>query len=239
MTSFGPGGYPDGQRVANYDSPALWVDDPGLVTAQDRTSPILNVSRYAYLCGQFGETQSQSQVQITWYLDAAGAVAVGRRTFQLDFNIGLAQFRTVNLGPYVQVVRTATVFDATYGPESWVFASNRDYPLEFIPINPLLIDEQNVTLGAGASLTMYPLGYYAGPIQLWTDLGAPSLVNMRCLVAGGGWHYIAQLGITTTPSQAVYEWVAPSGAWQITFENNGAGAAGFYLAVTPSLTGST
>lgn len=238
MTSFGPGGYPDGQRVQNWDGPILWNHDTGPTTT-DVTSPVMDVSRFAYLCGNLSASQGNPDIIIDWYLDSAATIPVGGRSFAMSVNVGGgAQLRIPNLGPYVQITLAQAIV-GTYRVVAYIFATNRVYALDFLPGGPLLIDQQDVTLGAGATAVLYPTGYYAGPVQIWTDIAAPSLLSMQALVAGSGWDYIAQQSAPSTPSQVVYEWVAPSGAWRINFTNTGSSPAGYYLAVIPSLTGST
>ena len=238
MTSIGPGGYPDGQRVANWDGPTLWSETTTPTNAAV-ASPVVNVSRYGYLAGFMDEFLSQSQVEISWFADRNAAISINRRQFVLTSQIlHVASLRVPNLGPYAQV-QVSAIGGVNYDFATLLFATNRTHPLELIPQSPVLIDQQNQAIAANATNTYYPSDYYAGPVSVWADVSqGPALVTLQYLTTAGSWDMIDQRTIAAAGEQP-FQMVTPAGAWRMQVTNQAAAAGAVFLAATPSLTGST
>lgn len=234
----GTRGYADSQRVSNYDTGVLWNLSTGPNTT-DWVSPVLDVSRFAYLGMNIAALLGQPQVNLAWYLDAQATIACGTRVFALDTNIsGNAHARILNLGPFVQIT-IARVTAPQYYLQIQAYATNRVYPFEFIPTNPVILSQQNVAIGAGINANVYPVDYYAGPVNVWFDAAyANGGVSLQYLNQSGTWEFNDER-VTTAVGVYTYQMVTPPGAWRLVVGNNTGGASSYYLVVTPSLTGST
>lgn len=229
-------GYADWQRVSNWDSGTLYSTPGGVNITTDQT-PILDVSRYAYLAGWDQISGIPVQVDIYWYGDKAQTVSFGHRLFVLDpNNQGVAQYRIPNLGPYVQIVWTRIGPGSFQHPCS-IMATNRFHPLEFIPVLPTLIDLQGLTLPAGSSF-YYPGGYYAGPLQVFANsFPANSFLAMQVLNSAGGWDTMLSMG--GLAANAAFQWIAPAGGWRLAALAVAASTPNTILVAVPTLTGST
>jgi hypothetical protein len=231
----GPLGYPDWQRVNNYDSPVLFAQVT-VVSAGTIITPVLDVSRYAYLGGADQAITNSAQALITWYADSAGTIQTGQRVFSIHASQGIAYYRLPNLGPYCTLAWLE--FGGVHFQHSCqMFGTNRFHPLEFIPSRAQLITQSNVPLAASASVNVWPVGYYAGPVQIW--INGPA----------SGWLYVLQSLDANAVAQFVdraqpaasgdFRWntVAPPGAWWVNVFNNTVTAGNYYLSVTQSTTG--
>lgn len=238
MTSFGPGGYPDGQRVQNWDSPSLFSASPANSAAQI-VSGVLNVSRFAYLVLYANLTGSPGDCAITidWYQDRGATDLIGSRQVILSHSIPIAQWRPVNLGPYA-IVQISPASGNLTGSFNLV-ASNRVHPLEFVPVNAVLVDNQNLAIAANGVDTLYPSDYYAGPLYVWlTPNFGTGFVVVEALTSSGNWDVVGGAKITTTGYQSLTP-VVPPGAWRLLVENTVAAASTLGIAAVASVTGST
>ena len=231
-------GYADYQRVGNYDTGTLWTVDtgPGQTLV---TSPVLDVSRFAYLSGHLTCNTNQCSCAVLWWADAAATISIGARVFRLSDQIGgTALIRLPNLGPYCNFQFTQAGAP-TFAIRTYVIATNRVHPLEFIPGNPVLIDQQTAAIGASSTSTVYPSDYYAGPVSVWyLPAYASGDVNIQVLTSGGTWDYIARLANSAAGS-FLTTMIAPPGAWRVIVSNNTAGASTYTLGVTPPTTGAS
>ena len=230
-------GYPDWQRIQNYDTGILYNLVPGL-TSGSFTSPIIDVSRFEYMGGYLFELSSQCSVGLRWFIDRAGAIAVGAITLVLSANVtNGAQIRFPNLGPFLQVT-VVPLAGLQYDPDVAIFATNRFHPLEFIPVNPVLVDQQNFPVAGNATAVFYPSDYYAGPVSTWCLFGQTGQLTFEYLTAGNNWDDFYQV-ILTANAEVTPQVVTPPGAWRCVLVNQSAVATGVYLAVVPPMTGST
>lgn len=230
-------GYSDWQRVSNFDSGVLWSDASVGVSTQVQ-SPVLDMSRYAYLGGLIGVGNGAAVVTVTWYADVAATVQLGFRAFSLQFTkLSPAQIRIPNLGPFAQVV-ISSIGGPPFNNHATIIGTNRYHPLEFIPPNPYLIRQQASPIGAGASVTVTPQQYYSGPMMVWFEPGnAGMTATLENLQPDANVDLIAQIIAASVNQTIVTTWIAPPGSWFIQVNNPG-GATTYYLTATPSLTGS-
>jgi hypothetical protein len=230
-------GYADWQRVSNFDSDLLYQVENKVVAVQDST-PLYDVSRYAYLGGYIREFSSYPTVTVNWFADPAGTILVGTKAFAISASIpDGAYLRIPNLGPWVSVT-----FDAVAGlPFTYtarLFATNRVHPLEFMPPFPYLLTVSAKALAAGANDLIYPNGYYAGPIQVWLNSPGASW-SLRFITFGpaGSAVFVDQTTIAT--GTGTYKLIVPSGAWWVNMRNDSAIVGNYSITVVPSLTGSS
>lgn len=230
-------GYPDWQRIDNYDTPVEWSQT--LTSASSPiNSPALDTSRFAYLGGYIQCTAGTMLVLITWCADQALTTQLGSRRFVLSGSIGaLAQLRLPNLGPFVQIT-VQSAAGGSYTVAAQVILTNRVHPLEFIPENALLIDQQGTTLGANATVTTFIGDYYAGPVSMFVSSGQIFNVTAQYITITGATHAFFQEANQAANVAFNFGFVAPPGAWNVAVANTTAVATVFFLAVTPSVTGS-
>lgn len=231
-------GYADWQRVANMDTGALVSINRGATRASD-DSGVLDVSRFEYLGGQDHCLTTPVLVTMFWFADAAGLVTMGSRQFTLHQLVANpAQYRLPNLGPFVEI-QWASISGDNFAHQATLIATNRFHPLEFIPIEPLLIDASAVAIGGAANATVFTSDFYAGPVECVVSSvgGATSFVAQALDTAG----VARTLSPTVTPAANTFanlNFVAPPGAWFITALNPGA-ATSYSITAVPSMTGSS
>lgn len=231
-------GYADYQRVGNFDSGVIIAADSGV-----RNTPYItgleDVSRYAYLGGFMQASSGQCEVIINWYFDAAGSIGPVSRTFQLYSGIGVsAQIRLPNLGPFVQI-ESISAGGGNYEFVAEIIATNRVHPLEFIPKNAILFDNQAQSLAVGDN-ALYPSDYYAGPVIIhWNNPVAGCNLQLQVLTPTNVWDtYYEQSFAAVTLAE--FQSITPPGAWRLVAHNGSGGVMnGQVIAVTPSTTGAT
>jgi hypothetical protein len=231
-------GYPDGQRVENWDTQILYHDG-GLNVNTSIQTGLLNVSRYAYL-GGFDQAATLSlQATFLWYSDNVNFIPVGSRTFVLDSNINSrAQYRLPNLGPWATIVWT-NITNGTPTHSSQIFATNREHPLEFIPAHVDLVNIQGSAIAGTTTQTVYSSDYYAGPVDVWFEAPAASwLLSFFYLDIHDNWVEFFQTPQSTAASDLQYKVVTPPGAWRVKVSNLNAAGGTYYLNVRQSQTGS-
>lgn len=231
-------GYPDGQRLQNYDTPTIYTVNPSVV-APPIQSPILYVGRFAYLGGFINESFNHSQHTFAWYTDSTGSVQLAQRHFQLSAAIGVgAQIRIPNLGPFFQHTITrpegGNVEDAVL-----LFLTNRSYPLEFVPIDPVLVDVETQNVGAGATVFDYPTTYYGGPVQMVTQCSQNSQVVLSYQTGTGTWDEFWVSNVINNGVWTNTTVIVPTSAWRFALENT-SGVLGTYdVTIIPSTTGAS
>lgn len=229
-------GYPDWQRNVNFDSGLLWNVNT-VLTNQPTTSPTLDVSKFAYLAGLILITNNPALVTITWYADSGRVTTLGQRQFILTNSIASSsQIRLVNLGPFCQV-QISSISGTQYQASAQLFLSNRVHPLEFIPTQKLLINQQNVAIGANTTVQINPGDYYAGPARVFIFSALTQGWQLQVLSVNNTWDIVDSFN-TTANVNAEFDTITPAGAWRMQIFNAG-GASNYYLVVTPSMSGSS
>lgn len=229
-------GYTDEQRVDNWDEGLIWSQNT-TVGAGPYTSTVQDVSRYAYLGGVIGVGSSDASVSIIWYEDQAATIVLASRKFVLSHLItNLAQPRLPNLGPFVQITVTSLV-GANFSLLAKLFGTNRVHPLEFIPINPVIMSQQSAAIGASATVITYPIDYYAGPAQLVLEANVSIQPIAQFLDLSGNWDSFWVVPPIAASVWTPYTLVIPPNAWRLEVANQTAGAGLFSAILTPPTTG--
>lgn len=231
-------GYDDYQRTANFDSGQLAsVHSPP--SASTLTFGPFNMSRWAYLAASISPNTNPFLIQLQWSADEAGFEPTGAMEFTITPSIGEAmQFRLPNLGAWVTVTFMA-LGGLNWGSDGFLYATNRVSPLVFTPEIALLIDLQSITIPTGFTQEFYPSGYYAGPVSLWFESnGNNNGYLFQYLSPGGAWN---DFNVHTPPTagDTFASLVVPMGAWRVHIANSSGVTITYFLAVTPSLTGSS
>lgn len=229
-------GYDDYQRTANMDDPVLFAES-AVVHSLNFTTPVLDVQRYAYIGGFDNVSTAMCNVEIAWWLTPSGTQNAGQRNWTLDSVVdAIAQYRIINLGPFVTFT-WATTLAGAFTHSCRLFPTNRQFPVEMIPTAGLLVDQQATTIGASSTNTHYPQSHYAGPVDVWFECAAsPLSVTLLSLTTAGSYDPFSRFD-TATGNNAETRTVPP-GAWRVDIGNSGA-ATSYNLTVTPSTTGST
>ena len=229
-------GFADFQRTGPWDSGTLY-DDPGTNLNGPASTGVLDVSRFAYLCGYDLALVLPVKVVASWSDPSNSIGTTGQRVFTLSPNVqNFAQWRLLNLGPAVEVTWTP-LGGAAWNHTAAVFASNRDAPLEMAPIEPVVIDQDTVAIGAASTATVYPTDYYAGPVQVAVHAADAMTLILDYLNPAGVWRQFYVLTLPAGGWQNVTALV-PEGAWRARVTNAG-GASTYDLKIVPSLTGGT
>ena len=211
----GPRGYGDWQRVVNWDGPLVY-DVPSTARVGVVTTPTIETSRYAYLAGVLEVGENPVQVHAQWFADEKLTKQVGQRQFFLDpLILAASQLRLPNLGPWFAANFNPAEAGTAWKQTARLFLTNRVHPLEYIPLQTLLLDATDSPAGAEA-FTHYPLSYYSGPLRYYfsnVTAGGSSFV-LQTEVLPGVWHATdeAQVAAERTVEG---EFVAPTGAWRI------------------------
>jgi hypothetical protein len=231
-------GYADYQRIDNYDEGLVWNENPGPINFAVN-SPVLDVSRYSRLGGFMQVGLQGMLVELSWYADSAGTVGLGSKQFMLTNLINDAmQPLMINMGPFCKVSLQGAAA-GNYQPIIKLYGTNRDHPLEFVPMQAVLIDEQLLGIGANGTQTIYPSDYYAGPLNVWYQPAfASGAVAFEYLTIANAWDLFDHTTQTVASADYRYTTITPTGAWRVIVGNNTAAASDFYLAATPTLTGS-
>jgi hypothetical protein len=236
-------GAPDWQGSQAWDGPVLWQDNPGNI-ATGIASGLLPVNSWASTALSVFLQAGTCLLSLDWTADSAGSQDVGGRNVALDTALKPAAdqasgFNAIirNMGPFLRVNLFA--LGANYTPSVYEFGTNRTLPVEISTAWPVLIDQQNVSLAADSEANLYPLSYYAGPINVYAQVPATGwLVALQYLSPANTYDTTALFD----PTAAAYEnvtWVAPLGAWRIIVQNTTASPGDYYLTCTPSPTGSS
>lgn len=232
-------GYRDWQREVNYDGPLFeYLSAQAIGVELDLGS--FDVSRYAYLAGRVQCLGGDVAMTVAWYADDPPTKPVGVRIIPLTVNVAnYQQFRLLNLGPFC-VVALTPIDGAGNAVNLSLFPSNRVHPLEFIPENPVAVDQQNAAIAASATNTHYPGDYYAGPVDIYARVAPATLeLSLQALTLAGTWDIAWQAAPTPANADVQYRVVTPPGAWRIQVINNAGAPASYYLNARPSMTGST
>ena len=206
-------GYADWQRVENWDTGALWT--PSYTnTGAENFSPVMDVSRSAYLAGWMQVSLGQVWLNPIWSLDAAQTVGLQSRNIYMDTAVqNPLQMRIPNLGPYVSFT-VSKLGAANYTLNGVVFGTNRYHPLEFIPSQPYLIAHTNNALAANATNYYESSDYYSGPVYVNATSPLGFTFRLEQLDIGGGY---TALAVQPTAANAVINqvFVAPPSAWRM------------------------
>lgn len=231
-------GYPDWQRIDNYDSGVLFSLNVLNVTAA-QLSPIIDVSRYARLGSFMSVSGDNCQILMQWYMDAAGTVQVGERVFQVAGALFPShQSFFINLGPFVRVAITPMSSAATN--INWVvFGTNRDSVSEVTPRANNLVNVQNLNIGAGANVIIRPSDYASGAALMWVIVTQVFTVLFLALSGSSTFDPTLQISNAAANSNVVQPLALPLGAWALQVVNNGGVAATCDATVVQSNSGAT
>lgn len=167
MSAIEPLGYPDWQRLTNWDGPVLWEPAPGVYNAQ-LNGPVMRVDRYQALSCLLEITAGKASFTFAWYADQALTTLIAARQVYLDGGAGNTSIvRLTNLGAWCQVLITP-IGGAAFTLASTVFAvTNRGFPSEYVAISSMLAQVESQNINAGVTFTAQCQYVVAGRAHLW------------------------------------------------------------------------
>lgn len=217
--SVSPFGYQDYQRASQWGSGVAVFSLTGAQNGVVSTGA-LNMSGYGslYIFGSVAD--NNVTFTATWYLDQALTVPCGVRHSKVLQNVVNAQQATwPQFGPWCQVVFTPPAGVPVWTPTIRMLASNRTPGSPFMPTNSSLIDSSGSLL-AGASVTLYPSDFYAGPIQ-WLTIGGSQGVTIEHLSysdAANAYNTVYFYSVAANAADQEVFYVA-GGGWGVTITN--------------------
>lgn len=231
-------GYGDWQRVNNYDTAPIFSNNVAIVGAELK-SPIVDVSRFAYLAGLVSSGNSNNfRLEITWFADAAGTIALGTREMSFDIAmVNPAQLRLPNLGPFAQLVFVP--FGPAMLPDCVIIATNRDHPLELIPTRSVLTSQQSINIAATSNLFIAGDDYYSGPARLWLTFTTIVGVQIRSLDRINSYELVYQHDNVPALTNLIDTVIIPPGAWQLVLTNSASSVSNGFAVLAQPNTGAT
>lgn len=208
-----PEGYPDYQRIANFDGPLLYSKPNQLVNGTVE-SPRLAVSRYLSTAGNMSPgIGGEPDVEVTfqwWSAEKAGFL-IASRTFILSKETSLgANFNIRNEGPWL-VVRT-TIANGHWSIQ--MFASNRALDVEFVTQEVTAFHVSEV-LAPAAEKIFFPPILASGPTQVFAQmLGNTIGIAVDMATTPAGYTALYQVGLLENEIKND-RLILPSTAWRV------------------------
>jgi hypothetical protein len=233
----GPRGYPDYQRVENWDGPEA-LTNFGVLNTGKVESAIVECSRYGYLTGCVGVGVNQVVLNVEYFYDEAGANFIGIRQLILDpQTLNTGQVNLPNLGPFIKVIVKPTSETTKWEGFIRLFLSNRLSPTELrLPV-PLLA-EGTQAFGSAGSVIVPLAGYFSGPARALVYAGGAStaFLDIEAATFIGTWVLVDRT-VATSGTLVVSTAVLPSTAVRINVQSSGANTVKY--ALTPFTSGSS
>lgn len=235
----GARGYPDWQRVQNWDGPLVFSQS-GVNHKGRFQTPIVEVSRFAAIEGRVKAFIAPVLLTLEWFAGPTEETLTGQRQLVLTPEISeWAQLQIRNLGPWVRATFAPVDVAVEWQLGLQLVCTNRAYPLELVPRQSVLVNTSHAFAEAG-SVTAYPTDYFAGPIRVEAinfNAAGPLEVVLEAAVAPEEYVEVDRTIITAAQVVLSASFVAPVGAWRVLIR--AAGKAETTVKVTPSVTGST
>ena len=237
MTSRGPLGYPDYQKVNNWDGPLLFSAKELLLSEGQEQGP-WDMSRYASLLARLEILGTPIGVNLAW-TTAQGALGglTATRFFVLEPNIlAPIQILIPNLGPSLKWTTTTEV-GKTAKLTANVHGSNRVNPLGFVPRGPLVLSRR-ITFAKAETVTLYPSDYYGGPAQVYYEKEGQTLTFVvEAQVMPGEWVSTFLHETAAAKGNDTFSLLLPPTAWRLAVVSGG--LQNFNVRVAPSYSGSS
>lgn len=234
----GTTGYPDWQRIQNWDSPSLFSHTVPFVGDSDG-SGVLDVSRFGYMLIIDKQTGGPTFIEVDalWFEDSHGTVGLGEITWFLDGQMSnTAVYHLPNLGPFFKIVWNR--FGGANGMTHTcnVVATNRFHQLQEIPSTSLLINSNGVNVAGGGQEILFPTTSFTGPARLHVNTASPTwAVEMQSLTSSASMVTTDEITQGTAAEGTTVN--IPLGSFQLRVSNLDAAAHNFDVRLTPIWTG--
>lgn len=229
-------GYPDWQRVQNWDGPVLWQTNVVQGTVQ-QSSGLLDVSRFHTLSLYVDQNIGNATLFIEWFFDSAGTIASAARTIYLSALVNGGSFlRLPNLGASCKIF-VQPIAGGNFETTLIAAGSNRVAPTEAAIPQDTLVRVLNQPLAASGVVQFYPNFLYSGPVRTWFSAPAAGwYMQIQSIDGNGNWQYVHGFTSAGTGDNSL-GWVMPPSACRFQVTNPTAAAGNFYLVATPSTAG--
>lgn len=138
--SRGPRGYPDYQRVENWDGPAVFTRQQVNITAGGEGEyETFETSRYAQLGVTMEAIIGKMTINFQFLTAKTGGATLGVKSYCMNPQVGRCNLRVPVLGPYCRITVKATI-EVASKLLTTVIPTNRLAPQEAIPRNNLLLN---------------------------------------------------------------------------------------------------
>ena len=242
-------GYPDYQRVVNWDSPPLIEE---VVKKLPFEVPLLNMSRYANLClrVEVQESDGPIAVCVEWYqlnkVVPETYTFIAQSTWCMPGSAEGPGLHTINVtlparAPYARVkIEASSVKTTKLTGAIWVSANNRSVSQICGVSSSFLIQLENAKRLKGEKLTVYPAFFYTGPMTVSLRAVAPpgSTWALEVMQPNVGEWKLLWLQDAPDSFWHSYQLYAPLGYWRFQANNESAGEATFGVAATCATSGS-
>lgn len=247
--SRGPFGYPDYQRVANYDSPTVFTGSYSPGAPAELNSGILNVSRYEYVTLSLTVRGLSASVEVPitfqWSTNFSGSPALLSEVFFIHSLVGeLTHGEEVTVtipcrGPLMKLNLGSVSGHPTGSVSVAMSLTNRfvatPYPLK----TPNLIRQTGSAPNLSHTLA-FPAWPYAGPVNVAAYCGGLTekfALQLESLTsAPGGW----TLRESLQPNSEVFQratFFTPLGEWRLNLTNASGAEQPYEIQASPSVTG--
>lgn len=234
-------GYPDYQRVVDWDDPPFVATPERTLKEQTFWGPF-NTSRFAYLTGKIGGVFLKGQVPIewefSWFMEEAVNTEVGKRVVMTHPSMGVAAYiHLPNLGPWLRVRASFVGLEAKTSVV--LLPTNRVIPSEIVQQTPMVLPAAGAEIEKGASQTFAPTTYFSGPARMFIfNAGQEAVSSLQVFNPGEAWETTEQFVQPAATSRAVYPIVIPTAPFRVMVNNVGTAKVGMGVTVTGSTTGS-
>lgn len=235
-------GYPDYQRIVNFDGPTIFsgATRERFVTI---STPILPCSRYASVhCAVAPPEGGENiELQIAQFMNVAGTPPIVFQNYFINRSTAEGpqnefQLHLPLLAPYVQFSLGAVRAGGTWRTE-WSFGlDNREARLPHRPQGPLLIPGTTRTVEAGRTFLISPNYFYAGQVGLsFLTTRMANAAIVLSVLGGTPAEYrtarVFQAAVANAWQQVTFG--APIGAWRLALSNSSVENIGFEVAANP------
>jgi hypothetical protein len=227
VTESGGPGYPDWQRVENWDGPVIWEGEGGALSGP-QTSGVVPCSRYASLVVYVLPAELHAKrvaITVQWFRQAVGGPIVFARTivtFTRAENPSIPlTFHIPNMGPFVKVTLAPITASETWEAEWMVRLDNRQYAVESPVQNPIMVAVAEHALAEAGTAVVLPSFYYSGPALLNVNIAHVGMaVDLQSFDPVGLAYALA--GRVEPNAAGVWQAIPmqlPLGAWRLVFRN--------------------
>jgi len=245
----GPTGYRDYQRTSALDSPPLFKQ-PLKEIAQGFSEPRANVSSWQNLVGKIVLKPGSGKVSyvvftLQWFAEKEAEEPIAEEQIVLATattgKYGPFEFNIPNNGPWVSMEVTRILEKPSFEAAWTVSGSNRRHILISPIAAPAILTDEKL-LPPGVPGLSFPVGYYAGPMQVSAANSAIEkavAVNLIVMNTNGTHTAVDTHALEEKGEWYEFKFVTPAGVWWIETYNGGGENTNVTVRCSPSQTGAT
>ena len=235
-------GYPDYQRIVNFDGPTIFEG-----ATRERfvaiSTPILPCSKYASVHCAVAPPEGGENIElsIAQFMNAAGTPPIVFQNYFINRSTAEGpqnefQLHLPLIAPYVQFTLGATRAGGTWRTE-WSFGlDNREARLPHRPQGPVLISAFGGVVEAGRTRLITPNYFYGGQVGLSFLIGRTASTFVAVSVLSGTPAEYRTARVFQATAASTWQQVTfgvPPGAWRLALLNSSVENVQFEVAGTP------